>query len=289
MRLHSVMIALLAAAVAAGASAQSTPPPTCGLADASVGVAEPVPVPAGYTAVSIHNTRTNDTIPLANDLKDGEFTPNATDIEMLETAKEEDYSNIQLLWAGGDEACLQPFSLASPPPVRVLLNETGIEGRYVNPVAPVNIDGRPLQFFNDTGDRTFVVTIPFSYSQSEASSAYAVASNDRGQAKLAKVVCAALPTRECKDDQETAIDDLERLRLRLEIISSATKGADPSASDCNDILQNGNCLVEYFFWDSVQSLGADFLKSFSKTNGDDYRVLNAVKLKFLVGLGKKWL
>lgn len=48
-----------------------------------------------------------------------------------------------------------------PPPAepeRVLVDDTGVESRFVNPVKPIRIDGRPLQFINKS-DRRLVITL----------------------------------------------------------------------------------------------------------------------------------
>ena len=158
----------------------------------------------------------------------------------------------------------------SPPPtepVRVQLDNTGIASwRFVNPVNPPHVDGQPLIFSNTTGDRTFVVTMPFVYSASELTRAYAIAHDERGRQTVAEIVAAALrddlsdPTISttlliAEDEKEISL--LEGLRMLLEAVSAAKK----SPSDwCG--LDTAGCVVETLFWTAACNISNDELKLF---------------------------
>jgi hypothetical protein len=161
---------------------------------------------------------------------------------------------------------------ATREPMLVQLDASGIESKFVNPVAPVGIDKRPLQFFNNTGDRIFVVTIPFRYTGSELTSAYAVADYDRGRQVVSEIVCNVLERngKRCAPSTDinsiiNPIDKLEGLRVLLEAVSNAKPVSLADVCDAKPAtseqvhpapnpakkpthLKNGSCVVETLFW-----------------------------------------
>ncbi|HEY9422768.1 MAG TPA: hypothetical protein VIW92_15240, partial [Thermoanaerobaculia bacterium] len=141
-----------------------------------------------------------------------------------------------------------------------MLDATGVESRYVNPVKPVQIGDRPLQFFNDTGDRTFVVTIPFVYPAEEAGSAYAVADYDRGRQILADIVCTTLSEEDRANCPRDALSHLEGLRVLLEAVSQAKPAALETECTAQKVpLKNGSCIAELFFWTTTSVIDTAWL------------------------------
>jgi hypothetical protein len=145
-------------------------------------------------------------------------------------------------------------SQAAPEPLEVQLDDTGVTTKFVNPLDPVELkagsDGRvqPLRFSNSTGDRTFVVTMPFVYSPLELVSAYAVADEERGQKVVHEIVCAALSHQgdSCTEDEMRAMDTREGLRVLFAAVSNAK---DTSlARQCSSLLKGSDCIVETLFW-----------------------------------------
>ncbi|HEV2855100.1 MAG TPA: hypothetical protein VHC97_20065 [Thermoanaerobaculia bacterium] len=146
-------------------------------------------------------------------------------------------------------------SQASPEALEVQLDDTGVTTKFVNPLDPVQLqagsDGRvqPLRFSNSTGDRTFVVTMPFAYSPLELASAYAVADEERGQKVVHEIVCAALEHNQgvaCTEGEKQAMDTREGLRVLFAAVSIAK---DTSlAHQCGSVLKGSDCIVETLFW-----------------------------------------
>jgi hypothetical protein len=140
-------------------------------------------------------------------------------------------------------------------PLDVQLDDIGVAIKYVNPLDPIQLqagdDGRdqPLRFSNTTGDRTFIVTMPFVYSTLELASAYAVADEERGQQVVHEIVCAALQRNggfPCSEEEIRAIDTREGLRVLYETVSIAK---DTSlALQCGRYLKGSDCIVETLFW-----------------------------------------
>jgi hypothetical protein len=289
MKLRTVaVLALLPFTAGWSASAQTIQP--CASQEVTIIENEPVQAPEGYknVSVAIYNTEdsieiTDVTLPTPRPGTNGSvsFTPDAwivTQIENLKQASVKAPEKLQLLWTNTDTkaTCLQPFTVLFVIPQRVLLNEVGIESRYVNPVAPVHIDGRPLQFVNDTGDRTFVVTIPFVYPNAEVSNSYALAQRTRKDRSLSDVACGVI-----KPCPTTEIDNLETLRRLLEAVSQAK--AASLKPDCFDAgtntprMKNGGCFVEYLFWRAVQPLDVTDLENFATLSGDSPKIQYVVE------------
>ncbi|HKI00871.1 MAG TPA: hypothetical protein VKK31_02710 [Thermoanaerobaculia bacterium] len=153
-------------------------------------------------------------------------------------------------------------------PLQVFLDESGVESRYVSPVKPVSVDGRPLQFINNTGDRTFVVNIPFTYSAVELASAYATADGSRGEQIVSEIVCNALAWNQgqpCSASEREEIDTLEGLRVLLEAVMAAKP---TTLTACDPLLKTPDCVVEALFWTAACRLGHLFNESRDKPRGD---------------------
>lgn len=174
-------------------------------------------------------------------------------------------------------AALAASAQEKPAPVPysgpVVLGQTGVAGRFVNPVEPVWIGELPLQFFNDTGDRTFVVTIPFVYSAEEAGRAYAIADYERGRQVVSDIVCRVL-LNGCTAEEEIKISQLEGLRVLLEAVSKAGPMSLPSDCRPRDFnthlmtyLQNGGCIAELVFWTATRH--QDNLARFARFQGEE--------------------
>jgi hypothetical protein len=288
MRLRTAaMLGLLTVAFSHNTSAQAPPaPPDCRSPEVTLRPNKAVPAPDGFenaAKVAIYNTEESKeevlllrrTPPVPNPRP--YFMPDASILETAQRLKEastEAPEKFQLLWQNpaNSTTCLQPFTVIFNAPQRILLNEAGIENRYVNPVGPVEIDGRPLQFVNDTGDRTFVVTIPFVYKGAEAATAYAIAAHDRG-GNLGDIVCRAIAEFSACDFHGD-IRELEDLRVLLEAVSNAA--AVNLKEKCTAPVKDGNCLVEYFFWHATDKSDLDSdLVDLANGRGDDFALRKA--------------
>lgn len=153
-------------------------------------------------------------------------------------------------------------------PETVILDASGVESRFVNPVDPIPIGRRPLLFVNNTGDRTFVVTIPFVYTATELASAYATADALRRDKLVSDVVCDALEWNKarnnpelCIDSEREEIDTLVGLRVLLEAVTAA-KPTD--LVTCNAQLKSADCIVEAVFWTAGCRFPDDVLLAFAR-------------------------
>jgi hypothetical protein len=144
----------------------------------------------------------------------------------------------------------------TPVPRRVELDSTGVaRWRFVNPVNPQQLDpGQALLFENTTGDRTFVVTIPFVYSTTELTRAYAISTDQRGGRVASEIVCKALGGCNPNVQEDVAaiddIDTLEGMRTFIEGVSSVKK---PGVDWCG--LDDAACAIETLFWVSSCETG----------------------------------
>ncbi|HEX8411585.1 MAG TPA: hypothetical protein VF883_22230 [Thermoanaerobaculia bacterium] len=166
----------------------------------------------------------------------------------------------------------------SESPVLVELDSTGIGSfEFTNPVKVNEIGSRPLLFRNTTGDRTFVVSIPFTYPPAELASAYTLAIADRRRATLDSVVCAALDPRPgaCSKDETNDLGTLEGLRILAETVAAAkaaglkdcTRSAacDTTNDPASCPPPSADCLVETFFWSATCGLDARTLANYGRT------------------------
>jgi hypothetical protein len=126
--------------------------------------------------------------------------------------------------------------------VTLHLDETGVsDWRFQNPVKPFRLCDADLQVKNDTGNRTFVITIPYVYKNDELGGAYSAARVARGQLPLREVVCRALDVAAdvgradlaCDEgdtgEVQTRMQSLETLRLFREMVRQNAKGDPPEA------------------------------------------------------------
>ncbi len=138
----------------------------------------------------------------------------------------------------------------SSEPMEVQLDDSGVAPKFVNPLDPLPLArDQPLRFSNTTGDRTFIVTVPFVTSDLELASAYAVADEERGRKVVYEIVCAALERNGgdiCTPEQKEAMKKLEGLRVLYEAVSIAQPTS--LADHCDSVLKGSDCIVETLFW-----------------------------------------
>jgi hypothetical protein len=154
-----------------------------------------------------------------------------------------------------------PYSVAQEP-VRVQLDETGITNwRVLNSVRPLELKGRALEVVNITGDRTFVVTIP--YEIDNALTPYLAAHVEVGDdLTVEKLICRGLNVSAC-DSTWPFYDPLRSLRTLKgfrEVLDKTTAGDpatclltnDQCGSGCQDIgtveEKFDDCSFERLFW-----------------------------------------
>jgi hypothetical protein len=112
--------------------------------------------------------------------------------------------------------------------VRIPLDASGVSDfTFLNRAKVANVDSKAVEFFNSTPDRTFIVTMPFTYTGEEFQRSFAMARERRGGATLSEIVCGALPRRgstppECMRGEQgyvgDALDRVEELRVLLEAL-----------------------------------------------------------------------
>lgn len=174
-------------------------------------------------------------------------------------------------------------------PLEVQLDDTGVATEFVNPLDPVQLQSKngqdqALRFINTTGDRTFVVTMPFVYSTLELATAYAVADEERGRKVVHDIVCEALKSNDdpkidpkmklvCTDPEIQAMDTREGLRVLSAVVSIAK--ATSLYSQCTSQIKEPDCIVETLFWRAACRRGDDSeLMRFARQNefpGDSLR------------------
>lgn len=202
---------------------------------------------------------------------------------------------------GAAAAAQPPTSSTSLEPVQVLLDNRGVPDRFVNPVNPVPVDAQPLEFVNNTGDRTFVVTIPFAISGPELSSAYANAAAGRNGKDVSEILCEAMSEKGCSEKppafDKNAVDTLEGLRVVLESVSSAKdadlakdcmtpQGANATPSNDTDHLRNSSCAAEMLFWTATCEVPIVDLVSFAESGEGEDRIRGTVEEQALPLLNK---
>lgn len=117
----------------------------------------------------------------------------------------------------------------APPdaPLIVPLDETGIaDWRFINPLTANDLEGRDLEFFNSTGDRTFVVTI--AYESEMLGTAFLSSRVERGERlSLPSLVCHVIGG--CSPEQREQLTSLEALKGFQELVRRAPLG---KSGDC---------------------------------------------------------
>lgn len=126
-------------------------------------------------------------------------------------------------------AAVMGISIQAQEPTRVPLDDTGIaDWRALNPVKPLELGTSELELVNTTGDRTFVVTIPYVYQETEFTSAYSVARQQRAGRSLADMVCRVLG--ECAEADLRKLQSLEQVKIFMERLARAKKEPAPGTA-----------------------------------------------------------
>lgn len=162
---------------------------------------------------------------------------------------------------------ISSFAQASEP-LYVPLDNTGIaEWSYLNANYPAVIkQDQSLIFQNTTGDRTFIITIPVSWSTSDYAVAYASARMRRGNVSLHDIVCRALTNCQtgtstplpCPAEQDT-LDELQGLVEVREVLTRTS--TSPPDLPCD--IGKPECLIEMTFWEAACAMDDNHIHAFA--------------------------
>ncbi|HEX9984099.1 MAG TPA: hypothetical protein VGF69_12605 [Thermoanaerobaculia bacterium] len=141
-------------------------------------------------------------------------------------------------------------------PIRIPLDATGVaDWSYLNPSNLQTIGSRAVLFENTTPDRTFIVSIPFTFTAEERSRVFAAARLQRGGSTLGEIVCGSLTgaaqTTCLSPDTLDLFDRVEELRVLIESLQSVT---EPPADITQCESKSPACLVDRLYWLSLCEL-----------------------------------